>query len=121
MIRQYRGQLIQPGQFVNLSSSMTYGIGSRPLLVVAVSRMSVRVVDPRDEAAASAEETTRRLSSVQFVCDTLDEGNAVAARCADHLYAARRELAACEQRIAALRHEAIVEILAANHQQEPSA
>ena len=68
-IHRYTGQPLSPGMIVCPVSMMTAGLCGTPRIIERVTAQSVVLRDIR-----SGEESTKRLSSIAFVCDTESDG-----------------------------------------------
>ena len=103
-ITRYTGQPLKPGMIVCRRSVMTNGICSRPAMIVSVkgSRLYVRAWgDEREDAQAV------KSSTVEFIADTWDDGNAMAEASIAHLQDERQRMNEHLRGVAERRNEAI--------------
>lgn len=103
-ITRYTGQPLKPGMIVCRRSVMTNGICARPVMIVRVkgSRLYVRAWgDEREDMQAV------NASTVVFIADTWDDGNAMAAASSAHLADEQRRMKEYLRGVAERRNEAI--------------
>lgn len=85
---------LKPGMYVNLDSLYREGFAGQPALIKKVTAASIVVTEMRTQrhfktgeiTTEDGVDSTRRKSSISWVCDTLEEAQLMLLASSDHVY-----------------------------------